>query len=236
MLAVGMIYMTYQVVSEMIDATEQKDQKPEIMPGIIFGAQVGLVALSMIVTWDSVITLRAREGLGSGNLYVGWFTLGKNPVREHLLTTNEYSGIIVPSICVLTSSQQALSPAPSCHLPSIRTHLHHPHHLLRRPILLRLLPLHLQLDASRAQSLPVHVHLAKHQAHEHHNPPRARYRRGLRAPYRPPQRRLPRPHPRRRPHRSLFLLLHPIRLLQRLQHRLCLLLLPRRRLPPRPRL
>ena len=77
MLAVGVFYMAYQVVREMLGVNKPKNQKPEIMPGILFGAQVGLVALSMIVTWDSVVTLRAREGLGSGNLYVGWFTLCK---------------------------------------------------------------------------------------------------------------------------------------------------------------
>lgn len=78
MLAVGIFYMVYQVFREMLGVDKQKNQKPDIISGILFGAQVGLVALSMIVTWDSVVTLRAREGLGAGNLYVGWFTLCRN--------------------------------------------------------------------------------------------------------------------------------------------------------------
>jgi phosphatidylinositol glycan class N len=78
MFAVGVLYMAFKARNDilLIDS-ERAGAKTDIISTIIFGVQTGLVALAMIVTRSSVITLRAREGLGSGNLYVGWFTLCK---------------------------------------------------------------------------------------------------------------------------------------------------------------
>ncbi|KAF1976353.1 GPI ethanolamine phosphate transferase 1 [Bimuria novae-zelandiae CBS 107.79] len=76
MFTVGLLYMAYKALSDILAADRgSSTRKPDMASTIIFGAQTGLVALAMIVTRSSVIKLRAREGLGSGNLYVGWFTL-----------------------------------------------------------------------------------------------------------------------------------------------------------------
>lgn len=78
MLAVGLLYMAFKALNDISSGDlEQAGTKTSIVSTIIYGAQTGLVALAMIVTRSSVVTLRAREGLGSGNLYVGWFTLCK---------------------------------------------------------------------------------------------------------------------------------------------------------------
>lgn len=45
---------------------------------IIFGVQIGLVALAMVVTWSSVTSLQAKEGLPLGTQMVGWIALGKS--------------------------------------------------------------------------------------------------------------------------------------------------------------
>ncbi|KAF9734567.1 phosphatidylinositolglycan class N [Paraphaeosphaeria minitans] len=76
MLTVGVLYMAFKAFNDISSSNpERADTNIGIISTVIYGAQTGLVALAMIVTRSSVITLRAREGLGSGNLYVGWFTL-----------------------------------------------------------------------------------------------------------------------------------------------------------------
>lgn len=80
MFAVGILYLLFE--KSIIANTKSTDDElasPELDPTsrIILGCQAGLVALAMIVTRSSVVTLQARQGLGPGNIYVGWFTLGK---------------------------------------------------------------------------------------------------------------------------------------------------------------
>ena len=79
MFAVGVLYLVFE--TSIIANARASDPKVRVQ-GLdttsrnIVGAQIGLVALAMIVTRSSVITLRARQGLGAGNVYVGWITLG----------------------------------------------------------------------------------------------------------------------------------------------------------------
>lgn len=161
MLTVGILYVAYKALNDILsDGSQQANSKPDMMSTIIFGAQTGLVALAMIVTRSSVIKLKAREGLGSGNLYVGWFTLRKCSARIYCLRANECSGFSRPSIGVPASIKQALCPTADRHFPPICTHLHHPHHFIRRPFLLRFLRVPLQLDATRTQSLRSHINPA----------------------------------------------------------------------------
>lgn len=79
MLTVGILYMAFGAISDILSTgSKPASAKTNVLSTLIFGAQTGLVALAMIVTRSSVIKLRTREGLGSGNLYVGWFTLCKS--------------------------------------------------------------------------------------------------------------------------------------------------------------
>jgi len=81
MFGVGVFYLIFErrILAEA-GSTNKMRAKPELdmTSRIILSLQTGLVALAMIVTRSSVITLQAREGLGIGNLYVGWFTLGEH--------------------------------------------------------------------------------------------------------------------------------------------------------------
>jgi len=78
MFAVGVLYLL--VETSIIANARSSDPKLSVQAldttaRNILGVQIGLVALAMIVTRSSVITLRARQGLGAGNIYVGWITL-----------------------------------------------------------------------------------------------------------------------------------------------------------------
>lgn len=65
---------------------------------IMLSCQMGLVALAMIVTRSSAITLQARQGLGRGNIYVGWFTLGKfvSQIRDGRVLTCPVASLVLP--------------------------------------------------------------------------------------------------------------------------------------------
>jgi len=41
----------------------------------IFGTQIGLIVLAMIVTKSSIASIQAKKGLPAGNQYVGWSVL-----------------------------------------------------------------------------------------------------------------------------------------------------------------
>lgn len=81
MFAVGLVYLSLE--RYIIDGDETSENETASRAGLdiptqfVYGSQMGLVLLAIIVTWHSVITLQARQGLGNGNIYVGWFTLGK---------------------------------------------------------------------------------------------------------------------------------------------------------------
>jgi phosphatidylinositol glycan class N len=103
MFAVGAVYLLFE---ERITANgnpqnrKQTASALDIPSRIIFGCQMGLVALAMIVTRSSVITLQARQGLGSGNIYVGWFTLGKHISISTFQTTliDLVASLVLPTV------------------------------------------------------------------------------------------------------------------------------------------
>ncbi|PVH98946.1 GPI ethanolamine phosphate transferase 1 [Periconia macrospinosa] len=78
MFAVGLVYLLFEKKITAEDESSNDNASPagqDVPSQIVFGCQLGLVLLAVIVTRSSVITLQARQGLGSGNIYVGWFTL-----------------------------------------------------------------------------------------------------------------------------------------------------------------
>jgi GPI ethanolamine phosphate transferase 1 len=113
-----------------------------IMPGAgeysTNGQQVGLVALAIIVTRSSVASLQAKKGLPLGTQVIGWITLGLfNHIDgsvQRALTIR--SRVPYRSLPARAQPSRPLSPPPRDHIPRLRSIIHHPHHLLRRPLLL----------------------------------------------------------------------------------------------------
>ncbi|CCX16400.1 Phosphatidylinositolglycan class N-domain-containing protein [Pyronema domesticum] len=82
MFAMGIAYMVFgTAISDGIPAgqtmksTVINNANRNIATNIIIGIQVGLIALSMIVTSSSVRSLQAKQGLPFGNQVVGWLVL-----------------------------------------------------------------------------------------------------------------------------------------------------------------
>ncbi|KXL44681.1 hypothetical protein M433DRAFT_21127 [Acidomyces richmondensis BFW] len=67
-LVLGFLYLAFE------DSLVAPKTKATDIGRIIFGIQIGLVALAMIVTWSSVSSLKTKEGLPLGNQIVGWIT------------------------------------------------------------------------------------------------------------------------------------------------------------------
>lgn len=71
-LVLGFLYLAFE------DSLVAPKTKATDIGRIIFGIQIGLVALAMIVTWSSVSSLKTKEGLPLGNQIVGWITFGES--------------------------------------------------------------------------------------------------------------------------------------------------------------
>ena len=100
--------------------------------------QVGLVALAMLVTKSSVTSLQARQGLPLGAQIVGWAVMSMLSARHSQYVANipHRSFVTGDAASSRLQSEQLLSPSADDHLPDLRAGLCHPHHLLRRPVLL----------------------------------------------------------------------------------------------------
>ena len=78
MFTVGLAYLTFE--KSLLSSTDSSrtglaSQSPDHISRIVIGLQVGLVALSMLVTRASVASLQAKLGLPLGTQIVGWVTL-----------------------------------------------------------------------------------------------------------------------------------------------------------------
>jgi len=75
MVAVGFAYMAFG--NALVDPSYKSValDKQDWVSKAIFGIQVGLIALSMIVTQSSVRSIQAKQGLAFGNQAVGWSIL-----------------------------------------------------------------------------------------------------------------------------------------------------------------
>ena len=146
---VGVLYLLFER-SILSDPTSNRQSSPaaESLPRTILGVQVGLIALSMIVTSSSVASLQAKRGLPLGNQVVGWLVLSTSFMSSLSascclpdLTSCFTHGAFPPQL----TTKKPLSPPSSHYLPYLLPLLHHPHNLLRRPLLLHLLrsPCHL---------------------------------------------------------------------------------------------
>ncbi|KAL9058440.1 MAG: hypothetical protein Q9162_001735 [Coniocarpon cinnabarinum] len=77
MFIVGLVYLSFEksLLASTKAWTGLAAQTADNTSRIIIGIQVGLVALSMLVTRSSVVSLQARLGLPLGTQVVGWITL-----------------------------------------------------------------------------------------------------------------------------------------------------------------
>jgi GPI ethanolamine phosphate transferase 1 len=77
-LIIGLLYISLEK-SLLVEAAPSKEgfnsAKGDTLSRTILGVQVGLVAVSMIVTRSSVASLQAKQGLPLGTQVVGWITL-----------------------------------------------------------------------------------------------------------------------------------------------------------------
>lgn len=80
MFAVGAFYLAFEnrILSAGKSHTSAADAKNSLNSRLILSIQLGLVALSMIVTKSSIYYVQARQGLPLGVLVVGWATLGRS--------------------------------------------------------------------------------------------------------------------------------------------------------------
>ena len=160
MALVGVLYLLFEK-SILSDPTSNRQSPPalETLPRTILGVQVGLIALSMVVTSSSVASLQAKQGLPIGNQVVGWLVLSMSFMSSVSasycspdLTSCFTHGAFPPQL----TTKEPLSPPSSHYLPHLLPYLHHPYNLLRRPLLLRLLRSPCHLGSFRTPHLQLH--------------------------------------------------------------------------------
>ena len=100
MVVVGVVYVTFEdSILATPGATEDASRKPSGVSRAILGVQIGLTALSILVTRTSVASLQADAGLPLGAQVVGWITLSKFRfyiVLCAVLTYAAVSSLILP--------------------------------------------------------------------------------------------------------------------------------------------
>lgn len=72
-LILGILFLVFE--QNLAGASLSKQQADFTVSRIIYGVQVGLVALAMAVTQSSVASLQAKQGLPLGTQIIGWSTL-----------------------------------------------------------------------------------------------------------------------------------------------------------------
>lgn len=80
MVIMGLLYLVFEeqiLVDFSTTVSKPKLGKQHVSRALV-GIQVGLVALAMVVTRSSALSLQAKQGLPRGNQIVGWLVLGKS--------------------------------------------------------------------------------------------------------------------------------------------------------------
>lgn len=142
MILLGIVYLAYQksILAQAVpEGADGESLEVDNLSRAILGVQIGLVALAMFVTRSSVASLQAKTGLPLGTQVMGWTVFGMFvPISAFLHSYLIAPGSILahPSICPWVGTKQPLSPPACGHLSCLCSHVHHPHHLIRRPVLL----------------------------------------------------------------------------------------------------
>lgn len=79
MLAVGIAYLGLEdrVLANFSNALAPSKSSRQHIARTLCGIQIGLIALAMVVTRSSALSLQAKQGLPRGNQIVGWLVLSK---------------------------------------------------------------------------------------------------------------------------------------------------------------
>lgn len=79
MVAIGVLYLAFEekVLSDFSTTVSKTKLPRKEISRTLIGVQVGLIALAVVVTRSSVLSLQAKQGLPRGNQVVGWLVLGK---------------------------------------------------------------------------------------------------------------------------------------------------------------
>jgi phosphatidylinositol glycan class N len=83
MLAIGIAYIAFEdrIIEQLPETKEaEKASGKPLITQTVFGAQVGLIVLAMIVTRSGIAAVATREGLPLGTQVAGWLTLSTYPV------------------------------------------------------------------------------------------------------------------------------------------------------------
>ncbi|PIA93798.1 GPI ethanolamine phosphate transferase 1 [Cercospora beticola] len=95
-LLIGVLYIAFEQSLLVQSSTSKEDleaAEADYVSRLILGAQVGLVALAMLVTRSSVASLQAKTGLPLGTQILGWITLVTSlilPFAHALRPRNHY--------------------------------------------------------------------------------------------------------------------------------------------------
>lgn len=120
MIAVGLLYLAFEdrVLSDFSTTVSKTKQPRKEISRALLGVQVGLVALAVVVTRSSVLSLQAKQGLPRGNQVVGWLVLIISlmmPLAYRFESNNNYLHRLVvvfltcaPTFVILTISYEGL--------------------------------------------------------------------------------------------------------------------------------
>lgn len=80
MVIMGLLYLVFeeQILVDFSTTVSKPKLGKQHISRTLVGIQVGLVALAMVVTRSSALSLQAKQGLPRGNQIVGWLVLGKS--------------------------------------------------------------------------------------------------------------------------------------------------------------
>jgi phosphatidylinositol glycan class N len=78
MVMIGIMYLVFEdyILSDFSSATKPSSER-SCLTRTLVGVQTGLIALAMVITRSSVLSLQAKKGLPLGNQIMGWVVLGK---------------------------------------------------------------------------------------------------------------------------------------------------------------
>ncbi|KAG6038715.1 Glycosyl phosphatidyl inositol anchor synthesis [Claviceps citrina] len=119
MFIIGLLYMAFEDVVLSDFTWSAKASAPrKVIQRSLTGIQVGLIALSMVITRSSALSLQAKQGLPLGNQIAGWFVLIVSilmPISYRLQPNNHYLHRLVvifltcaPTFVILTISYEGL--------------------------------------------------------------------------------------------------------------------------------
>jgi phosphatidylinositol glycan class N len=147
MIAIGVLYLAFEdrVLSDFsTTVSKTKQPRKEISRGLL-GVQVGLVALAVVVTRSSVLSLQAKQGLPLGNQVVGWLVLSKSrkqtarPRYPRLTSHLSCSHLADNASGISVGVEQQLLASTRRRFPYLRADIRHLHDLLRGTVLRRVL-------------------------------------------------------------------------------------------------